>query len=130
MPAKAKGRTSASVEAFVLYWVDVFNYATSTGDTKLLKSTSSPRCISCTSLAKRIDDIYQAGGRTEGRGWSVQRIEVQDPGHVEALIKVWPQVAVVSANAEPQQSPATKVTLSIGLDLVKGRWLMLALDQR
>src|SRR5580765_89757 len=47
MPAAAKRHDATGAANFVLYWVNVSNYAATTGDTQRLREISDPKCEGC-----------------------------------------------------------------------------------
>ena len=72
MPAVAKGSDAAGARAFVKFWFVAFSYAMRTGDTELVRSLSTPGCVSCHALIERVDGIYSKGGSIKSRGWTVE----------------------------------------------------------
>ena len=69
MPAQAKQDTPEGAAAFVKHYIDVFNYAASTGDVEELSRLSSPDCEGCQSYIKLYRDTYKAGGYFKDEGW-------------------------------------------------------------
>lgn len=69
LPAEAKGRSDAAVEAFVDYWVETLNYAMTTGETDLLQQSSSG-CDGCKDYVDLYREIYSSGGYLETAGWT------------------------------------------------------------
>jgi hypothetical protein len=73
MPAQAKEDTPEGAAAFVKHYIDVFNYAASTGDVEELSRLSSPDCEGCQSYIKLYRDTYKAGGYFKDEGWDTVR---------------------------------------------------------
>ncbi len=71
MPAQAKEDTPEGAAAFVKHYIDVFNYAASTGDVEELSRLSSPKCEGCQSYIKLYRDTYKAGGYFKGSDWKL-----------------------------------------------------------
>jgi hypothetical protein len=69
MPAQAKEDTPEGAAAFVKHYIDVFNYASNTGDVEELSRLSSPACKGCQSYIKLYRDTYKAGGYFNDDGW-------------------------------------------------------------
>lgn len=75
LPAAAKANTEAGAEAFVRYWFEAVTYAMQTGDTGPLEAASTPGCVACNDLQRRIKKIYGEGNRLDGTGWSTTRLQ-------------------------------------------------------
>jgi hypothetical protein len=80
MPAQAKEDTPEGAAAFVKHYVDVFNYAASTGDVAELSRLSSPDCEPCTKYADRFKQVYERGDRISVRLWALHADEVEVVG--------------------------------------------------
>ena len=66
MPAAAGENSDAGAEAFVGYYIDVFNFSESTGDTALLETLATDHCTACAGYVDAIRRTYDGGGRIEG----------------------------------------------------------------
>lgn len=77
MPAQAKQDTPEGAAAFVKHYIDVFNYAASTGDVEELSRLSSPDCEPCTKYAKRFKAIYDRGDRVSEQLWRLHGDELE-----------------------------------------------------
>ena len=73
-PPAATKRSDAGAEAFARHWVELVNYAGSTGDTTSLESLSDSRCAGCEGLLGVIRKAYSRGGRITGGSWSIGRL--------------------------------------------------------
>jgi hypothetical protein len=62
MPAIARQDSAAGAEAFARYWLTTLDYATTSGDTTLLRQLAN--CAGCNALADGIDRLRAEGGRT------------------------------------------------------------------
>ena len=82
MPAQAKEDTPEGAAAFVKHYIDVFNYAASTGDVEELSRLSSPKCEGCQSYIKLYRDTYKAGGYFKGSDWTLSDVELEIIGSV------------------------------------------------
>ena len=80
MPAQAKEDTPEGAAAFVKHYIDVFNYAASTGDVEELSRLSSPDCGPCTKYAERFKAIYDRGDRISERLWGLHGDELEIVG--------------------------------------------------
>jgi len=75
LPAEAGRDSKAGVEAFVTFYWDVVNYATKTGDVRLLRELDQPSCEGCEGGIQGIERIYHRGGRIVGGEYAVVRLE-------------------------------------------------------
>ncbi|KRC63999.1 hypothetical protein ASE12_04030 [Aeromicrobium sp. Root236] len=80
MPAQAKEDTPEGAAAFVKHYIDVFNYASNTGDVGELSRLSSPECKGCQSYIKLYRDTYKAGGYFKGSDWKLGDLRLQQAG--------------------------------------------------
>lgn len=78
MPAQAEEDTPEGAAAFVKHYIDVFNYAASTGDVEELSRLSSPDCKGCQSYIKLYRDTYKAGGYFRDADWTLGDLRLQE----------------------------------------------------
>ncbi len=71
MPPEARANSKAGAIAFVKHYIDVFNYASNTGDVEELQRLSDPKCAGCTKYIDLIEKTYDAGGYFKDSGWAV-----------------------------------------------------------
>ena len=83
MPAQAKEDTPEGAAAFVKHYIDVFNYAASTGDVEELSRLSSPDCAPCSKYADRFEDIYSRGDRISTRLWKLHNNKFELVGNTQ-----------------------------------------------
>ncbi|KAA1398237.1 DUF6318 family protein [Aeromicrobium ginsengisoli] len=77
MPAQAKEDTPEGAAAFVKHYIDVFNYAASTGDVEELSRLSAPGCKPCKRYADKFRAIYAKGDRISVRLWDLHDDEIE-----------------------------------------------------
>ena len=77
MPAQAKENSPEGAAAFVKHYIDVFNYASNTGDVTELSRLSSPKCDGCQRYIKLFRDTYAAGGYFKDSGWKIVDSKVE-----------------------------------------------------
>src|SRR5215207_5804042 len=68
MPAQAEENTPEGAAAFVKHYIDVFNYASNTGDVRELRRLS-PSCEACEKYAAKFESIYQQGDKISAHLW-------------------------------------------------------------
>ena len=81
MPAQAKQDTPEGAAAFVKHYIDVFNYAASTGDVDELSRLSDPACKPCRRYADKFEAIYAKGDRVSVRLWDLHGDELELVGN-------------------------------------------------
>lgn len=70
MPPQAKENTPEGAAAFVHHYIDVSNYAASTGDVNELSRLSDSTCSGCQKYIELYRDTYAAGGYFKGGDWA------------------------------------------------------------
>jgi hypothetical protein len=73
-PAAARPDTPTAAASFARYWLSVLDYATTSGDTKLLRQVAN--CAGCNALADGIDTLRREGGHTIGGKIAVSKTTV------------------------------------------------------
>lgn len=133
MPAAAKGRSEAAAKAFVRHYVDAVNFAMRTGNTEPLAALRDASCTTCKAIEDRVDEVYGAGGRLEGNGWSIRSLTyVKNAGTgrtlVAAGIDIAPQVTFEQSGASPSHSPQSRGNLDFRLIMTPAGWRVSALE--
>ena len=109
-PEYANQSGEPGAEKFAGYWVDQVNKATSTGETKGLKSLGLAGCDLCSDFPKQVDQIYAAGGRVESEDWTIKSV-VPEHGATDKqvgmliTVTVPPNTVYATADAKPQKVP-------------------------
>ena len=109
-PSYANQSGEPGAEKFAGYWVDQVNKATSTGETKGLKSLGLAGCDLCSDFPKQVDQIYAAGGRVESEDWTIKSV-VPEHGATDKqvgmliTVTVPPNTVYATADAKPQKFP-------------------------
>ena len=123
MPAQAKEDSSEGAAAFVSYWVDVFNYATQTGDVRPLQRASSETCSGCQRYINKIRQTYAAGGHYRGGAWTLSDLQVTSSASIRTVfvrVKSKPGGTFKSAADAPEESSAP-VDQDLIFDVDRGR---------
>lgn len=129
MPDSARGTTRAAAKEFVRYYFTALSYATSSGDTKLLRTLGSPGCKSCSAVASRIESIYDAGGRVEGEGYvfvgaKTQPSPTDGTAAVNGTLVNLPQRMWSASDTAPSESPRSTDLVSFLLSHKDGEWVI------
>ena len=133
IPAYARSNDERGAHKFAEYWIETLNKATTSGNTKKLKTLQKKSCERCADFASQIDRIYAAGGRVETQGFQVKRLlteaGVPKPGAgVSATVQVTPQTVYRTKKAEPQQYTGSELRLRMIMVRVGDHWLMDRID--
>lgn len=132
MPDQAREDSPEGAAAFVKHYVDVFNYAASTGDVEELSRLSSPACEGCQSYIDLYRDTYQAGGYFKGGDWTIGDLSLEiDSGGTYATTSVRSGGGRFRTSAEATEktssSDTTKITFAVTGDRGDRRLGQLAL---
>lgn len=125
MPAQAKQDTPEGAAAFVKHYIDVVNYASSTGDVEELSRLSSPKCEGCQSYIKLYRDTYAAGGYFKGGDWKAGKLRLEFGGS-EQFVTTRVDVArgeyKRTDSDSVRQSRGDDTTISFGVDRPSSVW--------
>lgn len=77
MPPQASEDSPEGAAAFVKHYVDILNFAATTGDVQELSRLSSPDCKGCQRYITLYRDTYAAGGYFKGGEWKMADVQVQ-----------------------------------------------------
>ncbi len=118
---------------FARYWIDSLNKATTSGDTKKLKTLQKKSCETCTDFAKQLDAIYAAGGHVETKGFQVKKIAneagVPAPGAgVSVVLTATPQKLYKAKDAAPRSLKGGDLRLRLIMVRVSHHWSMDRID--
>lgn len=104
LPAAAKGDSVKAAKAFVEHYIDLFNYAMTTGETKEFRAASR-KCEGCDRYAKLFEKQYKRGGFNLTQGWSIQNISM-----AKTRENLFALVNIQAPRLGYQESKATKLT--------------------
>jgi hypothetical protein len=133
LPQDALAQTENAARSFVSYYIATLNDATSSGDTRLLKTLSTQTCNACSGFAATLDEIYGKGGHVETQGWAIDSIvpQADTPPERPAFqlsLKVAPQTVYQTKKAQPKDYPGGEQPAHFILTWQDGRWLVDRLD--
>jgi Family of unknown function (DUF6318) len=133
VPPYARTNDEKGAQNFARFWIDTFNEATTSGETKELRSLNKPSCETCADFAETIDDIYAAGGHIETDGMRVKKIlneaNIPAPGAgVSVVLTASPQKVYRTKTAKPQVFKQSDVRLRLILVRVDDHWEMDRID--
>jgi hypothetical protein len=120
-------KSEAGAVAFAKHWIDVFNEAMPTGDTRKLESLSEPACKTCTAFAKRLESIYASGGFYESPGWRILQADASDnmpAGRAVLALRVrqGSERYKDTADSKIVENRASKASYSANLVWTGGTW--------
>jgi Family of unknown function (DUF6318) len=133
IPAYAKTNDDRGAQKFAQYWIETLNEATTSGDTKKLKTLQKKSCTTCVDFARQLDTIYGAGGHVETQGFQVKSLvkdaAVPEPGAgVSASLQSTPQTVYRTKNAKPREYKGAQLRLRLIMVRVDDHWLMDRID--
>lgn len=127
MPAQAKENTPEGASAFVAHYIDVSNYAASTGDVEELSRLSDVRCDGCQKYVKLYRDTYAAGGYFKGGDWKPGdlRLEFGEPEtYVTTTVKSPESRFRTSSEAVEETGDAESTLMTFGIVRSAQEWRM------
>ena len=126
LPDTATQDTPAGAQSFARYWLSVLDYATTIGDTKLLRQVA--KCAGCNALADGIDTLRRDGGHTTGGKITVSKSTIASfAAGRAALVDVTYNRArrtVTSASGAQQALPPERNTRLLITLRRTGSWLV------
>ncbi|WP_307863744.1 DUF6318 family protein [Kribbella aluminosa] len=133
-PKAATGLSLSAAESFVRYYVDLLNYASTTGDVAPMKSATSPACSQCKLYADYVSKVNAANGGLAGdyleRVNDVPDLFRGDGGRVGgyAAVTIGAYTSKDSPSAKPVTSTVRKYKREFTLSAVNGSWTMSAMS--
>ena len=120
-------KSEAGAVAFAKHWVDVFNEAMPTGETRQLQSLSAPSCKTCTAFAQRLESIYASGGFYKSPGWRILQADASNnmpAGRAILALRVLQGSERYKDTADSRlvENRATKASYSANLVWTRGTW--------
>lgn len=128
LPAEARAKTTAGLQAFAAHWLASADYLTSTGDAGPLRSASLPSCEWCADLAKIYVGIYQAGGQLIGdldspiSAFQLVGLAESNRGYVKFRARRPAHIEMSSVTASPRQNEATTLDYTLNTTYSGGSW--------
>lgn len=133
IPAYATTNDEPGAQNFARYWIGTLNKATTTGDTKRLKTLQKPSCTTCADFAKQLDTIYGHGGHVETNGFTIKKI-VNEGGipkpaaGVSVVLTATPQKVYKTKTAKVQSLKGGDLRLRLIMVRVQSHWVMDRID--
>ncbi|MCW2790796.1 MAG: hypothetical protein JWP56_3099, partial [Aeromicrobium sp.] len=122
---QAKQDSPEGAAAFVKHYVDVFNYAASTGDVDELSRLSAATCEGCQSYITLYRKTYDAGGYFKGADWTLGDLklrEAEGTSYVTTLAKADPGQYRETANDPEHTSTGQDNEVSFAVSRAKSTW--------
>ena len=129
LPDEAKGSGRGAAKAFVLHFIDLVNYAGTTGDVAALRRAAGQGCQSCNELIHTFVKTYAAGGFYHTRGWRPVTVFVAPTGTptkwtAATEVRTSPVRWKVSATARPTSAEADDLSLRFEIERQEQRWVI------
>ncbi len=132
-PEPWEKKTNAGAVAFAKHWVDVFNEAAQTGDTKALAEPWGAFVRLMYELREgHRGHLLRRGRTTRRNGWKVEQTsaaDIGDDGTAVVALRIHQSSERITRPGEPvERTEAATVTYSAELGWEGGKWLMSHLD--
>jgi hypothetical protein len=126
LPAEAQASSVPGSKAFAHHFVELLNFASSTGDVRPIDDASTRRCVSCSAISRNIERIYRSGGRIEGSGITLDVVTpITRKPQVTLLLGVTYGAEKVVRPGKPDVRRApSKGSLTMYLDWTDAAWLV------
>jgi len=127
MPAAALEGSDAGAIAFVRHYIDVFNYASNTGDVKKLNKLSDPDCEECNEYIDLYKETYIDGGYFQDSDWTMSQPTAELQGQtvvVFAHISAPTGSYRLTKNAAIQPGDREDFDGTFVPRFINGRWLL------
>lgn len=129
MPPEAREQTAEGAAAFAQYYLELVEFAYSTGEVATLESLASPDCEFCEVTTQNISTIYDRGGRIEGVDISISSPVATPPDAngsvVTMLYSETASRAVAADGSTINETPAVaEKAIEIYLLTSGDRWLV------
>lgn len=131
LPRKAEGENQAGVEAFVTFYWEVVNYATKTGDVRLLRRLYQPSCTACEAGSNGIELIRERGGKTRGGNYRVLMLEPVESANGNWAVITRTRVGTqrtIGAGDLDGTFPGGKAKWLIGVARIQDSWSVTTLE--
>lgn len=127
VPETASENTRSGAIAFVRHYVDLINFAQSTGEVAAMQRVESRGCESCQSVENDLNDLYSSGGSLAGGAWRIDRVlDVTRTTSVNRVVgmvvKFGPQVIRRPRPDASERLQGGTLPLTIKLRFDEGSW--------
>lgn len=118
LPELASRKDAVGAKAFVKFYFAALTHAMKTGDTELMDKFAAKDCETCVGIAKKIRRIYDAGGRNDGGGWQIGRLQYMNDStdalhHMIVSVTQPPQRLIDQTGKVRQQDPRTDFLFNV-----------------
>ena len=124
MPAAAEKNSEAGAIAFVKHYIDVFNYASNTGDVKELQKLFESGCKACRTYLDTIESAHANGADVDGFDWTVSNLVADQGSTFNLAINSGKYRTRDTAHSEWTEVLAAKYELVVELSRREGGWLV------
>ena len=128
-PEQISENTTEGAATAAAYFIDLYQYAFVTGDTKDFAAMSEQRCVFCNSVIDDAKKIHDSGGWADPWDSTVTAVRVyeQNPGydyiHVEIDMQ-WAEGTSYDGDGTPKTTDSGDFTLIIAMRYVNGSWVV------
>ena len=128
-PEQISENTTEGAATAAAYFIDLYQYAFVTGDTKDFEAMSEQRCVFCNNVVSNVKKIHDSGGWADPWDSTVTAVRVyeQNPGydyiHVEIDMQ-WAEGTSYDGDGTPKTTDSGDFTLIIAMRYVNGSWVV------
>jgi hypothetical protein len=122
LPGDATEETPKGAVAFVNHWVDVFNYATNTGQVGAFRSLNDRNCKSCRSYEREIARLNSDGAEVRNFRWTAGRAVLTEDRRLETSIRTHTYEVRDSADDKWSTVKGSSQELGFQLDWKSKNW--------
>lgn len=108
-PSAADEDSESGAANFALYWVEVSDFASLTGETAELERISSKDCLGCREYIDYYESVYSNGGRLTGGEQTLQDVSTR-PSDDGAIILVRAKVDLEKGSVQESSKSGVKAT--------------------
>lgn len=118
LPDLAARKDAVGAKAFTRFYFAALTYAMKTGDTGLMDQYAAEDCETCAGIATKIRRIYDAGGRNDGGGWPISRMQYMNDStdalhHMIVSVTQPPQRLIDETGKVRQRDPRTEFLFNV-----------------
>jgi hypothetical protein len=130
MPAAARIKNRAGMEAFARYWVAATDYLRKTGDSGPFLALSAQSCDWCTGISKVYADVYKTGGHYEGdldsrlQRFYLVGMSTSTKGYIEFAVDTSKHLKVEKSGARPIAQNGASRDFTLNVAYVNKGWMI------
>lgn len=118
-----------TAEQFIRRWIELGNRMQTTGETEAYLDVAGPDCDTCREFARRIGDVYSAGGQSRGGEETILALKDEAPTQWVLRIRAAPAVYRERPGGPEKRLSGGEYRSRVYLAEVSGRWIVGATEE-